>query len=60
VNALRAIDSRQYQQAILVMRPKLLAIAEARWKWGTTIEVKSVEQIPAITDELMQEWNSWK
>lgn len=60
VNALRALDSRQYRQAILVMRPKLLAIAAARWKWGTTIEVKSVEQIPAITDELMREWNSGK
>jgi nucleoside-triphosphatase len=58
VNALRAIDSRQYQQAILVMRPKLLAMSQSRWPWASTIEIETVEQVPAITNELMREWKS--
>lgn len=58
VNALSALDSRQYRQAILVMRPKLLALAQSRWQWGSTIEIETVEQVAAITDELMWEWKS--
>jgi nucleoside-triphosphatase len=58
VNALHALDSRQYRQAILVMRPKLLAMAQSRWQWGETLEIESVEQVSAITDELMREWKS--
>lgn len=60
VNALRALDSRQYRQAVLVIRPKLLAMAHSRWQWASTIEIETVEQVPAITDELMQEWISVK
>ena len=60
VNALLALDSRQYRQAILVMRPKLLAMAQSRWQWGSTIEIETVDQVAAITDELMREWNPWK
>ena len=58
VNAMRALDSRQYRQAILVMRPKLLALAQSRWQWGETFKIESVEQVPAITDELIWEWKS--
>jgi nucleoside-triphosphatase len=58
VNALRALDSRQYRQAILVMRPKLLAMSQSRWPWASTIEIETVEQVPAITIELMREWKS--
>lgn len=58
VKALCALDSRQYRQAILVMRPKLLAMAQSRWNWASTLEIKSVEQITASTDELMREWKS--
>ena len=60
VNALRALDSRQYRQAVLVIRPKLLAMAQSRWQWASTIKIETVEQVPAITDELMQEWISVK
>ncbi|PKO08014.1 MAG: hypothetical protein CVU40_17720 [Chloroflexi bacterium HGW-Chloroflexi-2] len=60
VNALPALDSRQYRQAILVMRPKLLAMSQSRWPWASTIEIETVEQVPAITNELMQEWISGK
>jgi nucleoside-triphosphatase len=58
VNALRALDSRRYRQAILVMRPKLLAMAQSRWQWARTIEIETVGQVPAISDELMREWIS--
>ncbi len=57
VNALRALDSGQYRQAILVMRPKLLAMSQIRWHWGRMVEIKTVDQVPFITDELMLEWN---
>ncbi len=40
------------------MRPKLLAMAQSRWQWGNTIEIENVEQVPAISDELMREWKS--
>lgn len=60
VNAMGALDSRQYRQAILVMRPKLLAMAQSRWQWASTIEIQTVEQVPAISDELMREWESGK
>lgn len=56
VNAMRALDSRKYRQGILVMRPKLLTIAQSRWQWSSTIEIETVEQVSAITDELMREW----
>ncbi|MBW6475365.1 MAG: hypothetical protein K0B14_19715, partial [Anaerolineaceae bacterium] len=58
VNALRALDSRQYRQAILVMRPSLLTMAQSHWSWASTIEIETVEQVPAITDELMRKWKS--
>jgi nucleoside-triphosphatase len=60
VNALRALDSRQYRQAILVMRPKLLALAQSRWQWASTIAIDMVEQVPFISNELMREWISGK
>jgi nucleoside-triphosphatase len=56
-NALNALDSRLYRQAILVMRPKLLALAQTRWQWGKTIVVKKLDSIPEITEKLMCEWN---
>ncbi len=56
VNALSALDSRKYRQAILVMRPKLLSIAQARWPWGQTILIEEVGQVPALTEKCMQAW----
>ncbi len=58
VNALYALDSRQYRQALLVMRPKLLSMAQARWPWGETILIESVDQVPAITEECMRVWSA--
>ena len=56
VHALTALDSRKYRQAILVMRPTLLSIAQVRWSWGRTILIKSVAQVPEISRQLMDEW----
>lgn len=58
VNALYALDSRQYRQALLVMRPKLLAMAQARWDWGQPILIQSVDQVPAITADCMLAWSA--
>lgn len=58
VNAFDALDSRQYRQAILVMRPKLLSIAQARWPWGQTILIESVDQVSDIKEECIQVWVS--
>jgi nucleoside-triphosphatase THEP1 len=58
VNALSALDSRQYRQAILVMRPKLLSMAQARWSWGQTILIEEVGQVFAILEKCMQPWRS--
>jgi nucleoside-triphosphatase len=56
VHALSALDSRNYRQAILVMRPKLLSIAQDRWPWGETIVIENIEQVSEITQRLMNQW----
>jgi nucleoside-triphosphatase len=56
VHALTALDSRKYRQAILVMRPTLLPIAQVRWPWGNTILIDHKEQVPEISRQLMHEW----
>lgn len=58
VNALPALDSRQYRQAILVMRPKLLSLAQERWTWGQLIIIQEVGEVPAIAEHCMQVWRS--
>ncbi|HSM24448.1 MAG TPA: nucleoside-triphosphatase [Anaerolineaceae bacterium] len=55
-NAIVALDSRLYRQAILVMRPKLLELVQTRWQWGKTIYVEHVDQVEDITKKLIQEW----
>ncbi len=52
-NALKALDSRQYRQAILVMRPALLQMAQERWPWGKIVLVENVAQVPGIVARLM-------
>lgn len=56
INALHALDSRKYRQAILIMRPKLLALAEKRWPWGKTVVIEHVDQVDEIAENLMREW----
>ena len=55
-NAIKALDSRLYRQAILVMRPKFLELAHARWAWGKTVVVEYIDQVEEITKRLMLEW----
>jgi hypothetical protein len=40
------------------MRPKLLAMAQARWDWGQPILIQSVDQVPAITADCMLAWSA--
>ena len=55
-NALMALDSKKYRQAILVMRPKLLSLAQERWTWGKSIRISQLTEIPSIVDQLMDDW----
>ena len=52
-NAVHALGSRQYDLAILVMRPKLLETALKLWPWGETITIENVILVPEITNQLM-------
>jgi nucleoside-triphosphatase len=56
-HALQALDSRKYRQAILIMRPKLLELAEKRWFWGKTVVIEHVDQVKVISEQLMQAWH---
>jgi len=55
-NAMQALDTRRYRQAILIMRPKLMELAKKRWHWGETVVIENVDQVNSITEQLMQEW----
>ncbi len=55
-NALEALDSRLYRQAILVMRPSLMNLAEERWQWGIKVLIEQVDQIELLVEQLMREW----
>ena len=55
-NALEALDSRLYRQAILVMRPSLMNLAEERWQWGIKVLIEQVDQIDQLVEQLMREW----
>lgn len=56
INAIAALDSKSYHQAILVMRPKLLRLAQERWPWGRTVVIEEVDQVDKIVVELIREW----
>lgn len=56
LNALTALDSQAYHQALLVMRPKLLRLAEERWPWARTMVIERVDLVDKIVYELMREW----
>jgi nucleoside-triphosphatase THEP1 len=51
--ALPALDSRQYDLAILVMRPELLEKSLQRWPWGEVIEVSGLDQVPLHKQEIL-------
>lgn len=52
--ALPALDSREYDLAILVMRPELLAESLLRWPWGNVVEVSSLDQVPVRKQEILK------
>jgi nucleoside-triphosphatase len=45
LSALRAIESGQYCLALVVVRPSLLAIAQARWPHAETLKIKNPQEI---------------
>ncbi len=55
-NAFQALASRKYRQAILIMRPKLLELANKRWPWGETVVIENVDQVKFLSEQLMLEW----
>lgn len=55
-HALRAINSKQYDLAILIMRPKLLEKAASLWPWGKVIRIEQVDQVQEISKNLMEEF----
>jgi len=57
-NAIKAIETKKYNLAILIMRPKLLEKALSLWPWGETIQVKNVDQVQEISERLMEEFIS--
>ncbi len=57
--ALSALDSRQYDLAILVMRPALLAQSQQRWAWGEVMEVAHLGQVGACQQAILEKiWPS--
>lgn len=53
IKAVDALDSREYDLAILVMRPELLQQALERWHWGRVIEVNTVDQVPGLVKQIL-------
>jgi nucleoside-triphosphatase THEP1 len=56
INAIKALDSKQYNLALLTMRPKLLEKALSLWPWGEVIKVESVDQVKEILERLMEKF----
>ncbi|MBN2044938.1 MAG: hypothetical protein JW757_07970 [Anaerolineales bacterium] len=51
---LTAVDSSDFQAALVVVRPSLVEIALKRWPDAQTIEIESAEQVPARLPELLK------
>ncbi|MFA9406879.1 MAG: nucleoside-triphosphatase [Anaerolineales bacterium] len=45
LSALRAIDNGRYRLALVVVRPSLLATAQARWPAAETLQISNSEEI---------------
>jgi nucleoside-triphosphatase len=45
LSALRAIDSERYRLALIVVRPSLLATAQARWPHAETLRISNPDEI---------------
>lgn len=56
--ALPALDSRQYDLAILVMRPELLTESLTRWPWGKIITVSGVDQVSSKLQEILESFSN--
>ena len=54
--ALNALDARQYQIAVMVMRPELLDESLARWPWAEVVSVPNVEAVSILADQLMSRY----
>lgn len=50
---LTAVDSGNYQSALVVVRPRLLEYALNRWPDARQVEIQSVDQVPALLIEIL-------
>lgn len=57
-NAIKAIESKKYDLAIIIMRPKLLNKALSLWPWGNTIRIENVNQVQEILERLIKEFEN--
>jgi len=52
-SAFHVIDSRQYRLCLLVTRPELLHLAQARWPDAGIVQIRSVLEIPALSSTIL-------
>jgi hypothetical protein len=54
LTGLAAVDSGDFQSALIVIRPELLAAALKRWPDAVTLEIQSPDQVPDLLEEAVQ------
>lgn len=54
LGGLAAVDSGDYQSALVVVRPRLLDVALKRWPDAKTLEIQSPDQVPVLLPELLK------
>ncbi len=55
--AIKALDSKAYRLALLVMRPELLPDAIQRWPWAQVFTISSILKVPTLMQTVLKELN---
>lgn len=56
LEGLRALDSGQFQLALVVIRPELVAQALSRWPRAVELQINTVDETPALVQLITEKW----